>query len=162
MVLHWLHMVRHPRYRYMLSCVLSMSDIFTSHCFAPRQLFKRTNSSGVTIPCFSFGGVGTVSASLLFSWNKGHALARRLQLAQAKGWVLEVASCGPAGLFCAVLAFWHCFHAFLRPCHAFLRADIYEGGLQTKERPKQDGRKVAAMILQRRVFGFGYPSKPFS
>ena len=42
------------------------------------------------------------------------------------------------------------------------QADIYEGGLQTKERPKQDGRKVAAMFLQRRVFGFGYPSRPFS
>ena len=39
----------------------------------------------------------------------------------AKGWVLAVASCGPAGFFCAVLAFWHCVHAFLRPFHAFLR-----------------------------------------
>ena len=44
--------VTHEIATLMLSFVLSISDIFTSHCFAPRQLFKRTNSSGITIPCF--------------------------------------------------------------------------------------------------------------
>ena len=115
MVLHWLHMVRHPRYRYMLSFVLSISSIFTSHCFAPRQLFKRTNSSGVSIPTFlwrcrhSFGDSAFSVEQTPRSCTKAAVgPSRRL-------------SFGPAGFFCAVLAFWHCLHTFLRPFHAFLR-----------------------------------------